>query len=327
MKRIALALGLLLASTQARAQTAIGATCSSRPVLCDINPTLPGKVVIASSSPSSDCSAQTVIVTVNSGSKTLTYGTDFTGGTKLAACNSLAAAILPITGIKNAYCAADGATVYVFPFREQVQYWNMVSSSGSCATTTLPNAGQVQIGSTIFTNNGNGVLGLNQLNGSTAAAVTVGALTASAVTATTLTPSGLLSANGGLVCPSNIDTATGSSITSATSCGLYVANASTDAATTWVLPAATTGASFCFSQGASSLGSNREVDVATPTGTDYIVGTTTPAGGTGIATTAGASHGIKNTHATAVRGNMTCLKADGVGIWYMTAISGVWAAF
>lgn len=169
---------------------------------------------------------------------------------------------------------------------------------------------------------------------STAAGLAIGGANATSVTITpnttesgTFSVTGLTTATGGLVTPANIDTATGSVLTTATSGGLFVANASTDAVTTWTLPAAATKASYCFSQGASSLGSNREVDVATPAGSDLIIGTTNAAGASGIATTAGASHGIKNTHATAVRGNMVCLHADGVNTWYMNAISGTWAAF
>lgn len=116
-------------------------------------------------------------------------------------------------------------------------------------------------------------------------------------------------------------------ITAAMSGRLFAVNNATDAATVLTLPAASTaGLRYCFAADAVT-GSNREVDVETPAGSDLIVGTTTAAGGTGIATTAGASHGIKNTHATAVRGNSVCIQSDGVNTWYMTSVTGTWAAY
>lgn len=163
---------------------------------------------------------------------------------------------------------------------------------------------------------------------STGAALAIGATNATSVVITPpTTHSGLVTASGGIVCPSTIDTGTGQALTTATSCGLFVSAAASDAVTTFVLPAASTKAFYCFALGASSLGSTRELDIATPSGSDLIIGTTNAAGATGIATTAGASHGIKNTHATAVRGNSTCLQADGTNTWYMRSLSGTWAAF
>lgn len=211
--------------------------------------------------------------------------------------------------------------------------WYKLLASGGNGTFT----GTLTVTGATFANGG--------VDRSTAAALAIGATNATTVnigaTATpvavtsagavtipsTLGVTGLTTATGGLVAPSNIDTATGTVLTTATSGGLFVANAASDAVTTWTLPAASTKASYCFVQGASSLGSNREVDIATPAGSDLIIGTTTAAGSAGIATTAGASHGIKNTHATAVRGNEVCLKADGTNTWYMTSLSGTWAAF
>jgi hypothetical protein len=122
-------------------------------------------------------------------------------------------------------------------------------------------------------------------------------------------------------------TASTQAITAAMSGRLFaVANAS-DAATVLTLPAASTaGLRYCFAADDIS-GSNKEVKVETPAGSDLIIGTTNAAGATGIATTAGASHGIKNTHATAVRGNAVCIQADGTNTWYMTSLSGTWAAY
>lgn len=131
---------------------------------------------------------------------------------------------------------------------------------------------------------------------------------------------------GALLTSATRNTGTGGTLTTSTSGGLHVANAASDAATTYILPAASTKAKYCFAIDAVT-GSNRELQIQTPAGSDLIVGTTTAAGGTGIATTAGASHGIKNTHATAVRGNGVCVQADGTNTWYMFGISGTWAAY
>lgn len=101
-----------------------------------------------------------------------------------------------------------------------------------------------------------------------------------------------------------------------------------DAVTTYTLPPAASvpGKEFCFAADLIT-GSNREIDVEPQGASDQIIGTTTPAGGTGIASTAGPAHGAKNTHATAVKGNAVCLRSDGVLAWRMTSLSGIWAAY
>jgi hypothetical protein len=117
-------------------------------------------------------------------------------------------------------------------------------------------------------------------------------------------------------------------VLTASSADLRVSASTADAVQLFTLPAASAvpGKTYCFAAD-TITGSNREVDVEPPAGTDLIVGTTNATGSVGIATTPGAAHGIKNTHATAVRGNSTCIQSDGVSTWFMRSVSGTWAAY
>jgi hypothetical protein len=144
-----------------------------------------------------------------------------------------------------------------------------------------------------------------------------------------LTVTGWSSLTGGLSTGALVETGTGSTLTVAKSGHLITCSAATDAASNYILPAANVagGMTFSFVLAASALGSNRELRVNTPAGSDLIIGTTLATAGAGIATTAGASHGVKNTHATAVRGDHVSLMSDGVNTWYMTSLAGIWAAF
>lgn len=117
-------------------------------------------------------------------------------------------------------------------------------------------------------------------------------------------------------------------LTAAMSGQLFVSASTADAVQVFTLPpASTAGLVYCFSLGSSSLGSTREVDVEPQGASDLIIGTTNPAGATGIATTAGPAHGVKNTHATAVRGNQICLQSDGANTYYQRSLAGTWAAY
>jgi hypothetical protein len=150
------------------------------------------------------------------------------------------------------------------------------------------------------------------------------------VIAGTLAVTGTTTFTGAMNGPSGatISTTTPVVLTASQSGQLFVSNSTADAVQVFTLPpASTAGLVFCFSLGSSSLGSNREIDVEPQGASDLIIGTTTPAGGTGIATTAGPGHGVKNTHATAVRGNNVCLQSDGVNTYYQRALTGVWAAY
>ena len=142
------------------------------------------------------------------------------------------------------------------------------------------------------------------------------------------TVSGALTVTGTITGPLGATRSTGTPVTlTATSPMLQVASSSADALTVYTLPAASTaGLRFCFIADAVA-NSTRAIKVEPPAGSDIIVGTTTAAGTSGIATTAGAGFGIINTHASAVRGNFTCLMSDGVNTWYMTSIGGTWAAY
>lgn len=194
-----------------------------------------------------------------------------------------------------------------------------ISPAGAVSITSLSGQAVSVTGNTTVTgtlaSTGNFAVNTNKF--------TVAASSGNTAVAGTLTSTGAI--NG----PFGATRVVGSTqaITAAMSGRLFAVNNASDAATVLTLPAASTaGLRYCFAADAVT-GSNREVDVETPAGSDLIVGTTTAAGGTGIATTAGASHGIKNTHATAVRGNSVCLQSDGVNTWYMTSVSGTWAAY
>lgn len=155
---------------------------------------------------------------------------------------------------------------------------------------------------------------------------TLGVTGATTLSSTLGVASGVSTLSGGVVHGATINTGTGATLTTATSGQLHVAAASADNTTVYILPAASTKASYCFSIG-DITGAVRELLIETPAGSDLVVGTTTAAGGTGIATTAGASHGIKNTRATGIRGNGVCVYADGTNTWYMQGIAGTWAAY
>jgi hypothetical protein len=153
--------------------------------------------------------------------------------------------------------------------------------------------------------------------------------TADPLLLTSLTVTGQTALTGGVTTGALNETGTGATLTVARSHHLITCAAATDAASTYVLPAASVGGGmvFIFALATGTLGSNREIKVETPAGTDIIVGSTLATGGAPIATTAGAGHGIKNTHATAARGDAVTLISNGVGIWYMTSIVGIWAAY
>lgn len=169
------------------------------------------------------------------------------------------------------------------------------------------------------------------LNAKGTGTIGIGSVSTGAVTITPATNiTGALIVTGTINGPSGatISTATPVVLTAAMSGRLFVSNSTADAVQVFTLPpASTAGLVFCFSLGSSSLGSNREVDVEPQGASDLIIGTTTAAGGTGIVTTAGPGHGVKNTHATAVRGNQVCVQSDGVNTYYQRSLSGTWAAY
>lgn len=240
-----------------------------------------------------NCAGDTVTVTENGSATVLTEGAQWNrGASNSAAATSLTAAINAVSGTGLVATASSG-NVFIEKSANPLATRSAVTASfatsdGTCAAITQ------------------GADGTTNLWGST-------------------TSNGVFTFNGQLN-PATRDTGTGQTLTTASCGGTFINNAAGDAVTTFVLPAASNKCGFCFAAD-SVAGANRELDIATPAGSDLIVGTTTAAGGTGIATTAGASHGIKNTHATAVRGNGTCLRSDGVNTWYMFGISGIWAAF
>lgn len=117
-----------------------------------------------------------------------------------------------------------------------------------------------------------------------------------------------------------VSAASGTTALTAAQSGALVANTGTSSTTTFTLPAAAAGLSFCFVEAGDAAG---ELLVNVATG-DNIVGKTQPSEtGTGINTTAGT--GVKNTAATNVKGDFACVTALDATSWYMTSEAGVWA--
>lgn len=118
-----------------------------------------------------------------------------------------------------------------------------------------------------------------------------------------------------------VSAASGTTALTAAQSGAIVANTGTSSTTTFTLPSAAAGLSFCFVEGGDAGG---ELLINPSTG-DAIVGKTHGAeNGTGIAPAAGT--GIKNTAATNVKGDATCLTALDATTWHMTSVAGVWAS-
>jgi hypothetical protein len=117
-----------------------------------------------------------------------------------------------------------------------------------------------------------------------------------------------------------VSASTGSTALTAAQSGALVVNLGTATTTEFVLPAAAAGLNYCFVEGGDAAG---ELLIGV-TGTNTVVGKIHGAeNATGIATAA--STGIKNTAATNVKGDMTCLSALTTTTWYMTSVAGVWA--
>lgn len=119
--------------------------------------------------------------------------------------------------------------------------------------------------------------------------------------------------------PTTVGTTSTYSVATTDSNRTYVSTAGSSTQT-YTLPAASTaGLRYCFVAGNAST----EILVNVQSG-DSIVGKTHGAeNSSGIATAAGT--GIKNTAATNVRGDFTCLVSNGSTEYYMTSVAGLWA--
>jgi len=136
-----------------------------------------------------------------------------------------------------------------------------------------------------------------------------------------------LNGSGALTAKRRVVSASSGSTTLTTAqSGALVLNTGTSSTTTFVLPAASnTGANYCFVEGGDAAG---ELLVNVATGDSVVGRAITDTAGTGGATAiaTATSTGIKNTAASNVKGDMTCLTADGGTKWYMTSVMGVWAS-
>lgn len=139
-----------------------------------------------------------------------------------------------------------------------------------------------------------------------------------------VTVPGTLAVTGQITGPRTVtvvSAASGTTALTASQSGALVANTGTTGTTTFTLPSAAAGYSFCFVEAGDAGG---ELLINPATG-DAIVGKTHGAeNGTGIAPAAGT--GIKNTAATNVKGDFTCLQSLDATTWLMTSVAGVWAS-
>lgn len=118
-----------------------------------------------------------------------------------------------------------------------------------------------------------------------------------------------------------IAASSGTTVLRADQSGSTVANTGTASTTTFTLPVARAGLSFCFVENGDAAG---ELLINPGTGISIVGKTHGAENGTAIATTAGT--GIKNTAATNVRGDHACLTAYNATTWVMTSVAGVWAS-
>jgi hypothetical protein len=167
MKRFLTALVALCISSTAwgAAGKLYSASCPSHPTFCDSNGSNLGQVTMATTAPGTDCASQTVTVYINDGLSTLTYGTNWTGTTEVAACRSLATAIAAVSGIDSAACNESSYVINIQPSRGRVQFWNLASSAAACATVSTVTQGSVAIGNTRIFNAGDGSLSFTKMDG------------------------------------------------------------------------------------------------------------------------------------------------------------------
>lgn len=118
-----------------------------------------------------------------------------------------------------------------------------------------------------------------------------------------------------------VSAASGTTALTTAQSGAIVRNTGTSGTTTFTLPtAATAGLYYCFVEAGDAAGEL----LVNPQAAQSIIGKTHGAeNGTGIATAGGT--GIKNTAATNVKGDHTCLVSDGTS-WLMYSVAGVWAS-
>jgi len=286
----------------------------------------------------------TVVTSAGAGAEP-TYaaaGAVSTTGTDLALSGLLTvASTLGVTGTSTLGVLSAGAsTLASLAVTAGATVGTTLGVTGASTLASASVTGALTVGTTLGVTGTTslGVLGTSGLATMASASVTGnetvgGTLTVTGTTTTngTLQTNGITNITGGHVRGALIDTGTGATLSQIRSSNLIICDATGNNVCNYILPAAAAYGvggvlwyEFVF---ASSLIETRELRINTPAGTDMIIGTTTPAGGTGIATTAGTGHGIKNTNGTNVRGNYVILVSDGVSKWYMTSLNGIWAAF
>lgn len=261
-------------------------------------------------------------------------------------CNDLApAGALTVTGAS----ALNGGVSVDSPA------WSVADTTGAMTTTGLASLnGGIAVDSALTIADSTGAIattGLVSANGGIA--VDTSAFTVADSTGNTVI-AGSLAANGGISCDTsaftvadstgNVHTAgtldaagaitgpvtivsasTGTTVLTAVQSGAVVANTGTSGTTAFTLPDAAAGLHYCFVEAGDAAG---ELLVGVQAG-DLIIGrgmtdTNGTGGSTAITTSAGT--GIKNTAATNVKGDFSCVTALDGTTWVMTSVTGIWAS-
>lgn len=147
---------------------------------------------------------------------------------------------------------------------------------------------------------------------------TVAAASGNTVVAGTLAVAGAVTGLKPIVVVANSATTT---VTAAQSGTTFFNTATADDTTTFNLPTAAAGLTYCFVHAGHA---DQETLIGVQAG-DSVFGKTHAAqDGTAISTAAGT--GIKNTDATNVVGDAVCLVSPAATKWFMTSVIGLWAS-
>jgi hypothetical protein len=185
----------------------------------------------------------------------------------------------------------------------------LISELGAATTWRMPVQGNPGVGDLVY--------GKDKSNLTSLPSVAVGQMLisngAGAPPVWSATPAGILA--------TIVTAASGTTVLTAAQSGATVYNTGTSATTTFTLPVAVPGMQFCFVEAGNAAG---ELLINPAASGTTIIGKIHGAeNATGISTASGV--GIKNTAATNVTGDHTCLVALTTTLWAMRSVAGVWA--
>ena len=291
---------------------------------------------------SDQTTANTKIVNFKNAADTTKASVDIEGD---IACNDVTAAgALTVTGA----CACNGGFAVDSPAFSVANTTGAITTTGAAAFN-----GGLSVDSPAFvvadTTGAVTTTGLASLNGG----IAVDSAFSVADSTGVVTTSGLSNLNGGIAVATNkftvsnagvvvsdasitaagiiaglryaVATAAASTDLNAQMSGGVLANTATSSTTTFVLPSAAAGLNYCFVEAGNAGG---ELLVNVQSG-DLIIGqgqidTAGTSGSTAFTTSAGT--GMKNTAATNIVGDMSCITAVNDSTWVMTSVAGVWAS-